>query len=305
MVPGFSGRSHHHRKDTKHLSLFWLFNYIQRNPAEGAQDVALLGMPEMSEAMSKPHTERFSLKGQRAIITGASSGIGRAIAEEFAADGADVVVCSREQDNVGPVADEINDSDRPGEAVAIECDVTDREAVEALVEATVDEFGGLDVLVNNAGASFMAGFDDISENGWKTIVDINLHGTYHCTQAAGDALADGDGGAVINLSSVAGEQGAPYMSTTGPPRPASATSRRRCRRSGLTAISGSTASHRASSPRRASSHRWASAPTTSTARPSSAASASPRKSPTSRGSSPARRRRTSSARPSPPPASHA
>jgi len=122
-------------------------------------------MPEMSEAMSKSHTERFNLEGQRAIITGASSGIGRAIAAEFAADGADVVVCSREQDNVGPVADEINDSDRPGEAVAIECDVTDREAVEALVEATVDEFGGLDVLVNNAGASFMAGFDDISENG--------------------------------------------------------------------------------------------------------------------------------------------
>ncbi|EMA33618.1 3-oxoacyl-ACP reductase [Haloarcula japonica DSM 6131] len=172
-------------------------------------------MPEMSDAMAKPHTERFRLENQRAIITGASSGIGRGIAEEFAADGADVVVCSREQDNVGPVADEINDSDRPGDAVAIECDVTDREAVEALVEATVDEFGGLDVLVNNAGASFMSEFDDISENGWKTIVDINLHGTYHCTQAAGDALAADGGGTVINLSSVAGEQGAPYMSHYG------------------------------------------------------------------------------------------
>jgi 3-oxoacyl-[acyl-carrier protein] reductase len=159
--------------------------------------------------------ERFSVEGQRAIITGASSGIGRVIAEEFAADGADVVVCSREQDNVDPVAEGINDSDRPGEALAVECDVTDREAVEALVDATVEEFGGLDCLVNNAGASFMAGFDDISENGWETIVDINLHGTYHCTQAAGDALADGDGGTVINLASVAGQQGAPYMSHYG------------------------------------------------------------------------------------------
>jgi len=99
----------------------------------------------------------------------------------------------------------------PGEALAIECDVTDREAVEALVQATVEEFGGLDILVNNAGASFMAGFDDISENGWKTIVDINLHGTYHCTQAAGEHLAE-SGGSVINLASVAGQQGAPYMS---------------------------------------------------------------------------------------------
>ena len=161
--------------------------------------------------MTAPNTERFSVEGKRAIITGASSGIGRSIAEEFAAGGADVVICSREQDNVDPVAEEINESERPGEAVAIECDVTDREAVEALVEATVEEFGGVDCLVNNAGASFMAGFDDISENGWKTIVDINLHGTYHCTQAAADHLEE-SGGSVINFASVAGQKGAPYMS---------------------------------------------------------------------------------------------
>ncbi|WP_336326357.1 SDR family NAD(P)-dependent oxidoreductase [Halovenus sp. HT40] len=161
--------------------------------------------------MTAPNTERFSVDGKRAIITGASSGIGRSIAEEFAAGGADVVICSREQDNVDPVAEEINESERPGEALAIECDVTDREAVEALVEATVEEFGGIDVLVNNAGASFMAGFDDISENGWKTIVDINLHGTYHCTQAAADHLEE-SGGSVINFASVAGQKGAPYMS---------------------------------------------------------------------------------------------
>jgi len=162
--------------------------------------------------MTAPNTERFSVEGKRAIVTGASSGIGRAIAEEFAAGGADVVICSREQDNVDPVAEEINESERPGRAVAIECDVTDREAVEALVEATVEEFGGIDTLVNNAGASFMAGFDDISENGWKTIVDINLHGTYHCTQAASEHLAEDGGGTVVNFASVAGQKGAPYMS---------------------------------------------------------------------------------------------
>ncbi len=155
--------------------------------------------------------KNFSIEGNSAIITGASSGIGRAIAETFAAEGADVVICSREQENVDPVAEEINDSDRPGSALAVECDVTDRAAVEALVEATVEEFGGIDTLVNNAGASFMANFDDISENGWKTIVDINLHGTYHCTQAAGEYLAE-SGGTVINLASVAGQNGAPYMS---------------------------------------------------------------------------------------------
>jgi NAD(P)-dependent dehydrogenase (short-subunit alcohol dehydrogenase family) len=158
-------------------------------------------------------TDQFSVDGQTVIITGASQGIGRVTAERFAADGADVVVCSRSQEKVDEVAAGINDREG-GDCLAIECDVTDREAVDALVEATVEEFGGLDCLINNAGASFMAPFDEVSENGWKTIVDINLHGTYNCIQAAGDALADG-GGTIINLSSVAGQDGSPEMSPYG------------------------------------------------------------------------------------------
>ncbi|WP_336345791.1 SDR family NAD(P)-dependent oxidoreductase [Halalkalicoccus ordinarius] len=157
-------------------------------------------------------TDRFGIDGRVTIVTGGSSGIGRAIAERFADEGAKVVVCSREQENVDPVAEGIREAG--GEALAVECDITDREAVEALVEATVEEFGSVDTLVNNAGASFMAGFDDISENGWETIVDINLTGTYHCTQAAGEHLKDG-GGTVINLASVAGQRGSPYMSHYG------------------------------------------------------------------------------------------
>ena len=159
-------------------------------------------------------TEGFHVDGDVAIVTGSSSGIGRAIAERFAADGVDVVVCSREQANVDPVADAIAHSDSPGEALAIECDVTDRDAVDALVEATVERFGGIDVLVNNAGASFMANFEDVSPNGWETIVDINLTGTYHCTHASGEHLKDG-GGIVVNFASVAGQQGSPYMSHYG------------------------------------------------------------------------------------------
>jgi 3-oxoacyl-[acyl-carrier protein] reductase len=164
--------------------------------------------------MTRDHANPFTIDGKTAIVTGGSSGIGRAIAEEFAAAGADVAICSREQENVQPVADCIAESDRLGESLAVECDVTDRDAVEALVEATVECFGGLDVLVNNAGASFVASFDDINENGWQTIIDINLHGTYHCTQVAGDYLAEG-GSSVINISSVAGQQGSPLMSHYG------------------------------------------------------------------------------------------
>lgn len=150
-------------------------------------------MPEVS----------YDFTGASVIITGASSGIGKRTAEQFAGNGANVAICSREQGNVDPVADAINESDRPGQALAVECDITDREAVEAFVEATVDAFGGIDILVNNAGAGFVAAFDDISENGWRTIMDINLTGTYNMTQAAGAALKERDG-CVINIASVTG-----------------------------------------------------------------------------------------------------
>jgi len=159
-------------------------------------------------------TDQFGVAGRTAIVTGASSGIGKAIAERFADDGADVVVCSREQGNVDPVAEGIEESDRPGSALAVECDVTDRDAVDALVDETVESFGGVDCLVNNAGASFMAGFEDISENGWATIVDINLTGTYNCTQAAAEPLKEG-GGTVVNVASIAGRDGSPFMSHYG------------------------------------------------------------------------------------------
>lgn len=160
-------------------------------------------------------TDQFSVNGQTAIVTGSSSGIGKSIVERFADDGANVVVTSREMDNVAPVADEINDSERPGRALAIECDVTDREAVQDMVAATVDEFGGLDILINNAGASFQAPPAEISENGWKTIVNINLHGTFHCSQIAREHMCNNGGGRIVNIASVAGVRGSRSMSHYG------------------------------------------------------------------------------------------
>lgn len=159
---------------------------------------------------------RFSVEGQTAVVTGSSQGIGAVTAKQFAAEGADVVVTSRSPEEIDAVAAEINDSDRPGEAIAVECDVRDRAAVDALLEATVEEFGRIDAMINNAGASFMADFDDISENGWKTIVDINLHGTFHCSQLAGQRMQTQDGGGtIVNLASIAGTMGSKYMSHYG------------------------------------------------------------------------------------------
>ncbi|QSW99277.1 SDR family NAD(P)-dependent oxidoreductase [Haloterrigena alkaliphila] len=160
-------------------------------------------------------TTQFSLEGQTAVVTGSSSGIGKAMVELFADDGANVVVTSRELENVEPVAEAINESEAEGRALPLECDVTDRDAVEELVEQTVDEFGALDILVNNAGASFQAPPAEISENGWKTIVDINLHGTFHCSQVAAAYMREHGGGKIVNIASVAGQQGSRQMSHYG------------------------------------------------------------------------------------------
>ena len=160
-------------------------------------------------------TDRCSVEGKTAIVTGASRGIGRAIAEAFAADGADVVGCSRSREDVEAVVEGIEAGDAAGRALGVECDVRDRESVEAMVDAAVEAFGGVDVLVNNAGASFMADFEEISPNGWKTIVDINLHGTFHCSQAAGERMRDRDGGVIVNFASRAGLRLSPRMSHYG------------------------------------------------------------------------------------------
>lgn len=158
----------------------------------------------------------FSVEDQSTIVTGASRGIGRAIAERFAAGGANVVVSSRDIDHVGPVAEHINEEDGySGDALARECDVRDRDSVREMVDATAEEFGSVDVLINNAGASFMAPFEEISANGWDTIVDINLNGTYHCSQEAGEHMRENGGGVIINVSSVAGQDGSPLMSHYG------------------------------------------------------------------------------------------
>lgn len=155
--------------------------------------------------------DRSSVDGDVAVVTGSSSGIGRAVAEAFVADGADVVVTSRTRDDCESVADELNEADLPGSAIAVECDVTDRGAVDALAAATVEEFGGVDVLVNNAGGAGPGGpLHEVAPDDWEGVLDVNLTGTYNVTRAFGDALRE-DGGAVVNTSSMAGRYGVAGM----------------------------------------------------------------------------------------------
>lgn len=146
---------------------------------------------------------KFSVDGRNAIVTGASQGIGRGIATMLAEEGANVAICSRAQDRVDPVAEEIKDEG--GTALAMECNIRDTSDVQAFVDATVEEFGGVDLLVNNAGGAFTAPFEEISENGWKSIVDLNLTGARHCTYAAGECMRENGGGDIINFSSLRAE----------------------------------------------------------------------------------------------------
>lgn len=161
------------------------------------------------------HEASFDVSGKTAIVTGASQGIGESIAKTLAAGGADVAICSRSMDRVGPVAEEIDDADDAGAALAVECNVRERDQVQALVDETVDEFGDIDFLVNNAGGEFVAPFEDISANGWQTIVDLNLNSTVHCTQLAGEVMREGSGGVIVNMSSVNGQHAAPGESHYG------------------------------------------------------------------------------------------
>lgn len=165
----------------------------------------------MSQNKTTPEAlERFSLEGKTAVVTGGSTGMGRTITELFAADGADVVACSRTLNDVETVAAAIADSDRPGEVHPVECDVTDREDVEALADAAIDVFGSVDVLVNNAGGAGGEPLDEVSPEDWQGIIDVNLTGTYNCTQVLGDTLKE-SGGTVVNIASMAGQYGVAGM----------------------------------------------------------------------------------------------
>lgn len=161
--------------------------------------------------------EMFSLKDKVAIVTGASRGIGRAIALGFAAAGADVAVAARSEGDLETLAKEIDGIGR--KAIVVPTDVTQREALENLVRTTVGELGQLDVMVNNAGGSnFMAPLVSLRPSGWDKLRTLNLDSVFHATQLAAQAMVD-KGGSIIQIASVAGVQGAqglsPYSAAKG------------------------------------------------------------------------------------------
>ena len=156
---------------------------------------------------------KFDLTDKVAIITGGGTGIGRAIALEFARAGANSTIASRNLGNLEKVAEEVKSMGK--RCLAIATDIRIPEQVDKMVQQTVNEFGRVDIMVNNAGASFMCPVDDLSPNGWDAIVNINLKGTFLCSKAAGKVMIQQKAGKIINITSVAGIDGSPLMAHYG------------------------------------------------------------------------------------------
>jgi len=159
-------------------------------------------------------SDAFSVAGKSVVVTGGGTGIGAAIAREFGRRGARVLIASRSADHLGPVAAAIRQEG--GTAETAVCDVRDAPAVDAMIARAHEAFGGLDVLINNHGASFFIKAEELTPNGFATIVAINLNGTFLCARAAARRwIAGRTPGRIINLSSDAGVYGAPGMAHYG------------------------------------------------------------------------------------------
>jgi gluconate 5-dehydrogenase len=152
----------------------------------------------------------MKLKDKVAIVTGGAGGIGTEICREFARAGAKVVVASRNQENIERVAAEV--SELGAESLAVVTDITKPDHVDRLIARTVERFGRLDVMVNNAGGGIkMRKAEDTPYEEWVQLIDFNLTGTFLCCIAAGKQMIEQKGGKIINISSIAGTKGNPGM----------------------------------------------------------------------------------------------
>jgi len=147
----------------------------------------------------------MSLTGKKALVTGASRGIGKAIAMKLAAEGADVIVTATSLDRAKQTADQIALLGR--RAIPVKVDVGVSSEVEALFKVVTDEFGSLDILVNNAGITRDGLLMRMKDEDWDSVIDVNLKGTFLCTREAIKLMAKAKSGRVVTISSVVGEMG--------------------------------------------------------------------------------------------------
>jgi NAD(P)-dependent dehydrogenase (short-subunit alcohol dehydrogenase family) len=149
----------------------------------------------------------MKLEDKVAIVTGGGSGIGHGISELFASEGAKVAVADINKDNAQGVVEQINANG--GVAMAVEVDVANGDSVRAMAAAVAGAFGGIDVLVNNAGSRCIKTFLDHSEDDWHKMIGINLTAHFLCGQAVVPHMIAVGGGKIVNVASIAGHVGRP------------------------------------------------------------------------------------------------
>lgn len=147
--------------------------------------------------------------GQVALVTGGGSGIGRGIADLLAALGAHVVIASRKIERVEAAAEEIRAAG--GKASGVAVDVRDQELVKQMVATVHETHGRLDLLVNNAAGNFYAPSESLSSNAWKSVIEIDLNGTFFCSQAVLPFMRAQGGGSIVNISMTLHYRGWPLM----------------------------------------------------------------------------------------------
>ncbi|WP_119068782.1 SDR family oxidoreductase [Rubrobacter indicoceani] len=158
----------------------------------------------------------FRLDGKTAVVTGGGRGLGRYMAEALSDAGANVVVCSRKQEPLDEVKADIEAAG--GRALAVAADITEEGDVEKVVSAAESEFGGVDILVNNSGATWGAPTEEMPPERFDHVMKVNVRGTFLMSQAVGRRMIErGSGGKIINIASVAGLVGGnpKYMQTIG------------------------------------------------------------------------------------------
>lgn len=149
--------------------------------------------------------ELFKLEGKTAIVTGGGRGLGAQIATALAEAGANVVLCSRKKEACDQMSDKL--TALGVKAIGLACDVTNQDDVKAVVGEVVQQFGTIDILVNNSGASWAEKVVDMPLAAWQKVLDVNLTGTFLMSQEVGKVMIEQGSGKVINIASVAGLMG--------------------------------------------------------------------------------------------------
>ena len=154
----------------------------------------------------------YNLEGKAVVVTGGSRGIGFELARLLLKQKARVVICGRKEEGLGAATSELNAGEN---LLAIQTHIGREDDVENLFDRTIENFGRLDVLINNVGMNIVTGLVDADPSLWQKIIDTNLSGTFLCSRKAAKIMRDQKKGKIVNISSIAGRRAAPAMGIYG------------------------------------------------------------------------------------------